>query len=555
MSLFRNILAGLIASAAVAAPPPAQGARGYENTDFGYKLKPPKDWTQIPMQSEEKWQTAKWMCNRQYFYTEPGGGWTYDHKPELVVIAFRSAAALKKAQVEKKEDKDTKSVVIIISNPYKDYLDYLKRTNTDGGFYVSDEKEVDLGDHKATCYEIKIEKLARSGPKRIITWVHHTPEVDFAVQMDVLENSWDKIKKEVLDTQKSFGLIERAGAGLTAGLGAAETGEKVDFVDESKLAPDKRKERRLSSEKVAHEKAAKTVTEGWQVLQIGRFMILNHADEKFARRLGEQAEAVFKWCETTFPFVGPEEYVRQPVIRICASQDEERSFFGGGTFFFFGSSMPEIVTHDDQEGFVTSYEVDFVNGALLSLWFQERDRDLWFAMPGWLGNGLHQLVQKSRVDKNKLVFRADDWGRDQLRELMRDGKTTKPRELFKLTDADYVGGDRDLWASRHYQSGALLRFLTIGAGAKGAKSKDVMRNYVKTLRTVITEIEKADAAAGPQADKKPKTEAEEEAYFKNKNQEWKKKEQTLLDQTFERCFHGWSDSDWDAFEKLYFDDI
>ena len=230
MSPFRTVLAGLIASAALVAPSPAQGARGYENTDFGYKLKPPKDWTQIPMQSEEKWQTAKWMCNRQYFYTEPGGGWTYDHKPELVVIAFRSAAALKRAQVEKKEDKD-KNVVILISNPYKDYLDYLKRTNTDGGFYVSDEEEVDLGDHKATCYEIKIEKLARSGPKRIITWVHHTPEVDFAVQMDVLENSWDKIKKEVLDTQKSFGLIERAGAGLTAGLGAAETGERVDFID------------------------------------------------------------------------------------------------------------------------------------------------------------------------------------------------------------------------------------------------------------------------------------------------------------------------------------
>jgi hypothetical protein len=373
--------------------------------------------------------------------------------------------------------------------------------------------------------------------------------------MDVLENAWDKIKKEVLDTEKSFSLIERSGAGLTAGLGAAETGEKVDFIDESKLAPDKRKERRLASEKVAHDKAAKTVTEGWQVLQIGRFMILNHADEKFARRVAEQGEAVLKWCDTTFPFVGPEEYVRQPVIRICASQDEERSFFGGGTFWYFGSSMREIVMHDDQEGFLTSYEVDWVNRIVLSMWFQERDRDLWFAMPGWLGNGLTQLIEKSRVDKGKLTFRTDDWGRDQLRELMRAGNTTKPRELFKLTDADYVSGNRDLWALHHYQSGALLRFLTIGAGAKATKSKDVLRNYVRTLRTVITEIQKAEEAAGPQADKKPKTEAEEEAYFKNKNQEWKKKEQTLLDQTFERCFHGWSDNDWDGFEKLYFDDI
>jgi hypothetical protein len=176
-------------------------------------------------------------------------------------------------------------------------------------------------------------------------------------------------------------------------------------------------------------------------------------------------------------------------------------------------------------------------------------------MPGWLGNGLRQLVEKSRVDKGKLTFRADDWGRDELRELVRNGKVAKPRELLKLTDTDYVSGDRDLWASHHYGSGALLRFLTIGAGSKNPKAKEVLRNYMRCLRSVITDMDAASDAAGSKSDKKPTTEAEEEEYFKNKNQEWKKKEQELLDQTFERCFHGWKDSEWDSFEKLYFDDI
>lgn len=529
----------------------AQGSKPYENQDFGYRIKAPKEWTQIPMQSTEKWQTAKWLCNRSYFYTESGGGWTYEHKPELVVLAFPTQAARKRAEVEKKEDKD-KNVILVIENPYKDYLDYLKRTNNDGGFYVSDEKPIDLKDHKVTCYEIKIEKLTRTGPKRIITWVHHTTLVDYAVQIDVLEDSYDKLKKEVTDTQKSFELLSVSGRLA----GAASTGERIeDFVDEDKLTPEQRKTRRVESEKTAHRKAKATVTEGWDVLQVGRFLILSHSDAKFAQRVGEQAEAVFKWCESTFPFVGTNEYVRQPVIRICANQDEERSFFGGGSFFVFGDRMPEIVMHNDQAGFVTSYEVDYLNRTIFSLWFQDRDSNLWWAMPGWLSNGLTQLVEKSRLDKGKLDFRTDVYGRDELRELIRAGNGTKPRELFKLTDSDYVGGGGDQWASRHYQSGALVRHLTVGEGAKNSKSKDVLRNYMKTLRTVVSEIEAAESAKKPVEAAKPKTEEEEEAFFKNKNQEWKKKEQELLDATFDRCFHGWSDSDWAAFEKSYFENV
>lgn len=406
--------------------------------------------------------------------------------------------------------------------------------------------------HKVTCYEIKIEKLSRTGPKRVLTWVHHTKFVDYAVQIDVLEDSYDKLKKDVSDTQRSFELLTTAGRLA----GAASTGERIEeFIDESKMAPEQRKTRRGEIEKTAHRKAKGTLTDGWDAMNVGRFLILSHTDAKFAQRVGEQAEAVFKWCEATFPFVGSGEYVRQPVIRICANQDEEASFFGGGSFFFFGDRMPEIVMHNDQAGFVTSYEVDYLNRTVFSLWFQDRDRDLWWAMQGWISNGLTQLVEKSRLDKGKLDFRDDDYGRDRLRELIREGNGTKPRELFKLTSSDYVGSGGDQWASRHYQSGALVRFLTVGPGAKGSKSKDMLRDYMKALRLVVTEIEAAEDAKKPDAASKPKTEEEEEAYFKNKNQEWKKKEQELLDATFERCFRAWSDSDWANFEKTYFENV
>ena len=321
----------------------AQGAKPYENAEFGYRIRAPRGWTQIPLQTDERWQTAKWMSDRSYFYNE-AGGWSYEHKPELVVIAFPGEELRKQAHKdepdkdgEKKDGKDDPpKAVIVVQNPYKDYLDYLKQTNHEGGFYVSAQKDVDLGDHKATCYEIKIEKLASTGPKRIITWVHHAPLGDFAVQVDVLEDSFDKLEKTVLDAQKSFALIASAGPGL----GAAAKGEKLDFTDEAKLGAAERKERRLASEKLAHDKAKSTVTQGWQVLPAGRVLVLSHADEKFARRIADEAEAVVKWCEATFPFVGPEEYVRKPVLRVCADFNEYRSFYGGsGMFFFFSCSV------------------------------------------------------------------------------------------------------------------------------------------------------------------------------------------------------------------------
>src|SRR5688572_6841794 len=322
------LLVSFLPPSPLAMPAAPQGTKLYENTDFGYKLRAPKEWTQVPLQLEEKWLTARWLSNRAYMYTEPNGGWTHEHKPELTVIAFIDDVVKRKATIEKKADEKGRDVVIIdIKNPYKNYLDYLERTNRDGGFHVASEKTVEIDGRKVTQYEIKIEKLTYNGPKRIITWVHQTEEVDFAVEYVCFESAYEKLEKEISTVQKSFGLIPRTSAGLATG----ETGESVVF-DERELPADKRKERRLGLEKQAHAKAKASALEGWETFQVGRVLVLNHADAKYAKRVAEQASAVLDWCDETFPYVGPEEYVRKPVLRICKNQDEETAFSKGSGF-------------------------------------------------------------------------------------------------------------------------------------------------------------------------------------------------------------------------------
>ena len=105
----------------------------HEDTRLGFKFKPPKDWTAVPLKVDENWQVAKYLSPREYIYNDPQG-WTWEHRPQLVAIAFPAAVVEKDVEVDKKDDKTTE---IRILNPYKNYEDYLARTYSGGGYYVA----------------------------------------------------------------------------------------------------------------------------------------------------------------------------------------------------------------------------------------------------------------------------------------------------------------------------------------------------------------------------------------------------------------------------------
>ena len=60
----------------------------HEDARCGFKLKPPKDWEQVPLKVDEGWHVAKYLSKREYFWTDKDGGWTWTHKPQLTAIAF-----------------------------------------------------------------------------------------------------------------------------------------------------------------------------------------------------------------------------------------------------------------------------------------------------------------------------------------------------------------------------------------------------------------------------------------------------------------------------------
>ena len=507
-------------------PAVARAAPGpwHEDEKLGYKVRTPKGWTEIPLQTEERWMVARFLSDRSYTYTDPTDGWTFDHKPEMTVIVF-IAEVVKKRGIEKTDTGD--GFLVELSNPFKDYEDFLGRTYSGGGWYISEDEKGDVSGVPVRKLEIKVEKLASTGPKRIVTWVFHTEEVDFAVQFEVLEGSYDKLKADMKACLASFRLIPRQGS-----LVPPTTGEKTAPVDEGGMTPEARVAHRKETERALREKAAQSLPAGWTAKEMGPFLVLSHVDEKYARKLVSHAEAVWKWLEETFPYVGAGEYARLPVIRICESEEEYGRFLGGTAW---GSAL-EIVSYKDTSEGEMGWSFEKVNRGLVRVWFGEKDQDLYWAFPHWLDSGLDQVVGTARAKGGKLEFQADQWELEALREAVRKKEVTLLQDLLKLGFQDFYEK-----RSRTQQSAAFVRMLL---DPRNKKTREILQRYIQNLDALVSEEDAKADPAGGEAAKEATTEEEEEEQLKNRRQALKDKEKEFLQQVFQKTFGDFTDKDW-----------
>jgi len=524
----------------------------HSDARFGYKIRPPKEWIGIPVKIDEGWLIAKYLSKRTYFYTDPSDGWTHEFKPEMIVIAFVDEVVKKKGPDVKKEGNAT---IISWTNRYKDYEDYLDKTYSGGGFYVSKKEEKKHAGIGVTCIEVKVEKLVRDGPKRIITWIYHAPDVDIAVQIEVLEGSYKKLKNTINRTLKSFKPIERTGE-LPTEQSSGQSGV-FGFIsrwDQEDMTVDERQAARRKIEEDQHRRTIEALPEGWKNKKIGRYLVVTNASEKYGKAVANQAEGIWKWLEKTFPYVGPEEYVRAPILRICKSSDEEQAYSRGGGTGWGGTGL-EIVTNRESGG-AMSGEYAWINRRIMDHWFQDRDADLYWAMPEWLDYGLDNLVANSHAKGSKLRFFPDIWNRDDLKIAARDGRIVHPRNLVQMSRTEFRGnGGKSVWDNL-YQSEAFVYFLLAGDGAKTKKFREIIPTYLRYLEEVLDEQEqKKDEEDAPKPREGPKTEEEEEERFRTRRENLRDREKELLEEVFRRAFADWSEADWNKLERAYLKSI
>lgn len=525
---------------------PAFAFGDHEDKRLGFRVGVPKDWTPLPVNVEERWVVGKYLSPKSYSWTEKGG-WTTEHTPDMTMIAFVTEAMKEKIKVKKETDRDGNEFIrVIADSPYKDYQDFLKRRYSGGGWYVDKTEETKVDDTAVTTYEIRVDKLSYDGPKRIVTWVYHMPDVDVAVQFEVLQDAYPKVQTEVLRCLKSFKGVKRNGEALVE---ASTPGQRFSFLELDKMPPEERAKHRQGMERESHERATKTAPPGWVVKKMGRFLVINHSDERFAKDIVERAEAVWDWLDGAFPFIGVKEYVRAPIIRICKDDAEYNAFFKSSDGWSFNDI--EITAYNDNGG-STSWQLENVNRQVLDVWFTDKDRDLYWALPGWLTTGLSKVVASIRLKNGKVDFASDSYTRDETREMMREGRSSPVKEILTMSGRSFW----EKWEN-YYQASSLVMFFVDGTASRSKRTKELLPEYMRALKAVAEDIRKEKLAkkeAGKDAaSKKPQTEEEEAKWFREQRDALKDADQRLLQETFQRTFVGWTDRDWadfqDAFQK------
>ncbi|MEM8709695.1 MAG: hypothetical protein AAGG01_01985 [Planctomycetota bacterium] len=558
--LLAIVLAFLAFSSAAAHAAPLQdkdSPKGvHKESRYGFSFKQPKKCMNVAIKTDEQWLAAKYVSQASYSYTDPETGYTSNHSPELQVIVFPLEVTKKGGLQEKdEEDEDGERVKIFeITNPYRDYDDFLTRTFKGGGFYLSDEVEDEIDGVQVTKYTYTVDKLARSGPQTIETWVYRGDGVDYAVQLVGLTKHWSKIQKAFKSVRQSFELIERTGSLNHSGATSRRTFfSRIIRSDES---PKERKSRAVASESSIHEAAiAKLPPDGWDAKKGKKTLVISSADKRYYKRVQKHTENMFKWMDKEFGFLGKEAYLRAPVVRVCATRDEAAAFTAGVDSGGYGGSWnisDELLTWDDTSGW-TGYAVDRLNSQIYRYWMLEKNFELSSAMPRWIDNGLLQLLINCRMDKGKPDFRFQNYTVELFRTAVREGKATPIKDIFLKTSAEYREGGS--FGTTFSESAMLINYLASPEVKRHPLAKGLLKRYLTNMIRVVGDADKKSSKALEEARKKADDEGEDgdKSYTNARRRIFKNKEKQILKETFDLTFGDWEESDWTKFQKAFYD--
>jgi hypothetical protein len=572
-----------LAAAALAAPPAR--ADVHRDEDLGFTMAVPRGWKRIPLPMDERWIVAKYLSERKYPSKD---GW--EHVPEIRVIYFPAGRDLK-AKEERKVEKVGDNITISTSERnYRDFKDYLKENNSGSGFYVSREEEAAINGIPATVMEIKWEKLTT--PRRALAVVFHRDVgADYAVTFEVLEEQWDKLGRELGAAVRTFKFIEAKKdlrAGAAAGEGAkppegkgpgegkaavpGEPGKDLTPEEREKAWEESRKQeeehrRRKRAEKLGKEveHARSSLPKGWRESKSKNFVCFTHAEEKYTRRVLDQAEGMRAWLDRTFGSVGSGE-VATLLLRICENREEESSFSdtsrGTGFGGFWGGDI-DFTTNQEEIG-SSLQALGWMNGWVMRNWFSDRQGESLWGLPDWIRSGLDGYVSNGVVLRGRFDFRPDASEISNVRRLVKEGSLLTARDLM-TRDWSGEGGIDELLKgnvdafekaqAKQMQCQAFVRYLLDGPGAADKRTKGRILAVLRACREIEDEEDRQSfrgtGRVEGDAEKAPETEEEEEAQAKKREEEQKKESKARMEEVVRRAFQDLTDADWAAIDRQW----
>lgn len=506
---------------------------------LGFLVRPPRGWEALPLRVDEEWIVGKYLSPKVDHVVEPQTGWTYEHTPEMSILAFLDPAEPEPAPEEGEEGEEGEEAEDDEDDPrrrvYRDYKTYM-RDNYRQGYFIEEEEVGEDAGVPVTRFLIKAEGERYVLEKKVVAWVWDTDIGDIAVQIEVAGSSYKKMRSTIDGTLRSFRRIDRVEGA------AADPEVAGPAVDLAALSPAERRQHRIDQQRALWQRMSENLPKDWTSKEVDGVFVINHVDDRYAGKVVEQILAVRAWLDETFPEVGPDEYACPPIVHICKDRDEESAFRrGSGTY---GVSGNRLVTHKGDRD--TSWEWEYISERTLYCWFFQRDPGLWLAMPTWLRQGLYEVIGAAQAKGKKLDFDLgwlEQYRRDYLPRDDAEGPSI--RGLMTMTSADYFGsGDR---TGTRIQLAALTRFFI---ESRTRKTRQILSDYLGNLTALLHELE-AEEPEEPEDDAAPATEEEEEKLFEERKKWFENREARILDGTFQRTFAGWSDAQWRSLQREF----
>ncbi|MHC4079260.1 MAG: hypothetical protein ACYST0_12565 [Planctomycetota bacterium] len=522
----------------------------YTDKTLGFKVKAPSKWRQIPTKPEEQWIVALFQSNREFTSKEG-----YYKKLLMRVIMFDKNVGKK----EREENKKDGVIRFGRSLRYRDFKDYVKQTQGGGGFYFSVEKER-KGGTPATIYEVKFEKMARA-KRRIVAWEFKRQDVSFAVEFDIFEEHYKKLKSTMASTFRSFKFVDIATAeAADANAPRVEIPNREEW---KKLSPIDRHKLRRALEDEQAKKLLDKLPKDWKVRKTKHFLVITHADAKFTKAVIAAGDACWAWLDKRFGKLS-DEYVRRSIIRICRDADEYSAYHGGSGSWFsisFGSFSREVDELQFYQGEVMREQMSYMMRNLFSHYLKDKDDRLMNDAPDWLQRGLGGYLAGTVLKGRKVVFEPTVNERVAIAKLIqkggfRKGKLKTPRELMNMTRKEQGELDKKKGES-YYQLAHLVRFLE-GPGRKHKllAGKDFLVEYCRAAQAADDEYDKKNPSES-RGYKEAETEEEEEQQAAERERRWKESAEAAAkaDLGMLKLLNGkmcnWSDEDWASLQKAY----
>jgi hypothetical protein len=553
LSMLAFVAAFALLPAGVAAQEGQTFKKGlFTDDQLGFKIKPPTKWRQIPTQPDEQWIVGLFQSDREF---SSRAGWS--RKLIMRIIMFDKNIAKKKEDSGKKDD-----AVITIKSfnrnlRYRDYRDYVKQTQGGGGFFFSVEKERKGSGAPAMIYEVKFEKLA-SAKRRLVAWEFKRKNVSFAVEFDIYEEHYKKLKSKMTRVFKSFKFIESAGESPVKSSGDITIPNLANW---KKLDVTARHERRIAMEDHQHAKLRAKLPKDWKVTKTKHFLIISHADAKFTKKIISLGDACWGYLEKRFGKLS-DEYVRRSIIRICKDYDEYQAYHSSSGSWFtisFGADVDEMQFYD---GELIRDQWGYMMGNLFNHYIADKDSELLDDAPYWLRNGIRGYIRSCQVKGKRVDFPPSIEERMAMSRLINAGgfkkdKLQNPRQIMNLTH----NRAQDLYKAKLYPDTQCVNFVRFleGPGRKNklVGGRDYLVDYCRAANKAGLEYEKRnpDKSGGRYKEAKTEEEEEEQAASREKRSKKMSKESEARSRDVLKLLNEsmckWTEGEWKKLAKAY----